>query len=216
VAGKLLAEISDALQRGEDERVERLTEEAIAGGVETRRILDEGLIAGMSVVGERFKAHEVFLPEVLLAARAMTAGMAKLRPLLVREGIPSLGKIVIGTVRGDLHDIGKNLVGIMLAGAGFEVIDLGNDVLPEHFVEAAERHGAPVIGLSALLTTTMPVMRRVVDLARETAGGRLKILIGGAPVSADYAREIGADAYGYDAANAVDQVRRLIGASAAR
>jgi 5-methyltetrahydrofolate--homocysteine methyltransferase len=216
VAVRLLAEISGALQRGEDERVERLTEEAIAAGVETRRILDEGLIAGMSVVGERFKSHEIFLPEVLLAARAMTAGMGRLKPLLIREGIPSLGKIVIGSVQGDLHDIGKNLVGIMLGGAGFEVIDLGNDVAPERFVEAAERHGAPVIGLSALLTTTMPVMRRVVDLARGTAGGGLKIIIGGAPVSADYAREIGADAYGYDAANAVDQVRRLIGASAAK
>jgi 5-methyltetrahydrofolate--homocysteine methyltransferase len=149
---------------------------------------------------------------VLMAAQAMNAGMEHLKPLLVREGIPTLGKIVLGSVQGDLHDIGKNLVGVLLKGAGFEVIDLGNDVPPERFVEAATQHDAPVIGMSALLTTTMPVMGRVVSLLKERGlAGRIKTIIGGAPVTDKYAREIGADAHGYDAANAVDRVKALVG-----
>jgi 5-methyltetrahydrofolate--homocysteine methyltransferase len=211
---ELLAQISESLQRGEDEQVSELTRKAIEQKLETKKILDDGLIAGMAIVGEQFKAHEIFLPEVLLAARAMYAGMEELRPLLIREGIPSLGKIVIGSVQGDLHDIGKNLVGIMLKGAGFEVIDLGNDVAPERFVETARERGAPVIGMSALLTTTMPVMKKVVDLVKEQADGQIKVIVGGAPVSREFAHEIGADAYGYDAANAVDQVKGLLGSLA--
>jgi 5-methyltetrahydrofolate--homocysteine methyltransferase len=211
---ELLAQISESLQRGEDEQVSELTRKAIEQRLETKKILDDGLIAGMAIVGEQFKAHEIFLPEVLLAARAMYAGMEELRPLLIREGIPSLGKIVIGSVQGDLHDIGKNLVGIMLKGAGFEVIDLGNDVPPERFVETARERGAPVIGMSALLTTTMPVMKKVVDLVKEQADGQIKVIVGGAPVSREFAHEIGADAYGYDAANAVDQVKGLLGSLA--
>jgi 5-methyltetrahydrofolate--homocysteine methyltransferase len=207
----LLEQISDSLKGGEDAQVAELTREAIRRGLDTKKILDDGLIAGMATVGAQFKAHEIFLPEVLLAARAMYAGMEELKPLLVKEGIPSLGKIVIGSVQGDLHDIGKNLVGIMLKGAGFEIIDLGNDVAPERFVETAKKHDASVIGLSALLTTTMPVMRKVVDLVKEQAGGKIKVIVGGAPLSEAFAGEIGADAYGYDAANAVDQVTRLIG-----
>ncbi|MGD8397041.1 MAG: corrinoid protein [Candidatus Eiseniibacteriota bacterium] len=207
-----LSEIAESLQRGEDARVDELTRLAIDEGLEARSILDDGLIAGMAVVGERFKAHEIFLPEVLLAARAMYAGMDRLKPLLIRDGIPSLGKVVIGSVQGDLHDIGKNLVGIMLKGAGYEVIDLGNDVAPERFVETALAEEATIIGMSALLTTTMPVMRRVVELARERGGGRIRTIIGGAPVSAEYAREIGADAYAFDAANATDEVKRLLAA----
>ena len=148
-----------------------------------------------------------------LMKEAMNAGMEHLKPLLVREGIPTLGKIVLGSVQGDLHDIGKNLVGVLLKGAGFEVIDLGNDVPPERFVEAATQHDAPVIGMSALLTTTMPVMGRVVSLLKERGlAGRIKTIIGGAPVTDKYAREIGADAHGYDAANAVDRVKALLGA----
>lgn len=207
----LLEQISNSLKGGEDAQVAELTREAIRRGLDTKKILDDGLIAGMATVGAQFKAHEIFLPEVLLAARAMYAGMEELKPLLVKEGIPSLGKIVIGSVQGDLHDIGKNLVGIMLKGAGFEIIDLGNDVAPERFVETAKKHDASVIGLSALLTTTMPVMRKVVDLVKEQGGGKIKVIVGGAPLSEAFAGEIGADAYGYDAANAVDQVTRLIG-----
>ena len=166
----------------------------------------------MTAVGERFKAHEIFLPDVLMAAKAMYSGMDELKPLLIREGIESVGKVVLGTVQGDLHDIGKNLVGIMLKGAGFEIIDLGNDVAPDCFVQAAREQNAPVIGMSALLTTTMPAMAGVVNLVREQGlAGKIKTIVGGAPVSEAFAREIGADAYGFDAANAVDCVKRLIG-----
>jgi 5-methyltetrahydrofolate--homocysteine methyltransferase len=209
---KLLEQISLALQQGDHQRVHELTVQAIAAAIHPKSILDDGLIAGMNVVGERFKNHEIFLPEVLLAARAMYAGMDQLKPLLIEAGIPSIGKVVLGTMQGDLHDIGKNLVGIMLRGAGFEVIDLGNDVPPERFVSAAQEAGATVIGMSALLTTTMLGMGRVVAALREQGlEGRIKTIIGGAPTSPDFAREIGADAYGYDATNAVEQVKALMG-----
>ena len=209
-----LAEIADRLFRGEDEQVAELVRQALQHGLPPKQILDAGLLAGMAHVGEQFKCHELYLPDVLLAAQAMNAGMAHLKPLLVREGIPTLGKIVLGSVQGDLHDIGKNLVGVLLKGAGFEVIDLGNDVPPERFVEAATQHDAPVIGMSALLTTTMPVMGRVVSLLKERGlAGRIKTIIGGAPVTDKFAREIGADAHGYDAANAVERVTALLGAA---
>ena len=206
-----LAELSNKLIEGDDERVGALTQQAIDEDLAPQRILNEGLIAGMTVIGDRFKAHEIFLPDVLMAAKAMYAGMERLKPLLIRDGVPSLGTIVIGTIQGDLHDIGKNLVGIMLRGAGFDVIDLGNDVAPQRFVEAAREHRARLIGLSALLTTTMSGMAQVVDLVREEGlSGRVKIIIGGAPVSEEFARRIGADAYGYDSANAVDLARTLL------
>jgi len=211
---QILEQLAESLQRGDDEKASELTREAIVQGIPPKDILDIGLIAGMGAVGERFKTHEIFLPDVLLAARAMYAGMDQLKPLLVKEGIPSLGKVVIGSVQGDLHDIGKNLVGIMLKGAGFEVIDLGNDVAPEKFVETAKEQDAAVVGMSALLTTTMPAMGRVVDLLREQKlGHKIKTIVGGAPVSAEYAGEIGADAYGFDAANAVDRVKMLVSAN---
>lgn len=207
----LLEEISDHLICGDEEKVADLTRQAIEQGLLPKQILDEGLIAGMDVVGERFKLHEFFLPEVLLAARAFCVGMDQLKPLLLKAGIPSIGKVVLGSVRGDLHDIGKNLVGVMLEGAGFEVIDLGTDVAPERFVETARQHGAAVIGMSALLTTTMPAMGKVVDLLKENGlAGSIKTIVGGAPVSADFAAQIGADAHGYDAANAVQRVKDLI------
>ncbi len=210
---EILQQISESLQRGDHERTRELVGLAIEQKVETTRILDDGLIAGMNVVGEKFRDHEIFLPEVLLAAKAMTAAMELLKPLLIATGAPTRGKVVIGSVRGDLHDIGKNLVGIMLKGAGFEVIDLGNDVAPERFVDAAAEHGAPVIGMSALLTTTMSVMKEVVDLlGRRGMAGRVKVIVGGAPLSEQFAGEIGADAYGFDAANAVERVRALVGA----
>ena len=210
----IIQELSESLQRGDAGKVAELTRRAIDGGLDTKTILDDGLIAGMSVVGERFKSHEIFLPDVLLAARAMVAGMEILKPLLVREGIPAIGKVVIGTVQGDLHDIGKNLVAIMLKGGGFEVIDLGNDVSPQRFLDTAQGENAHVIGMSALLTTTMPVMKAVVDLAKERGvHGRTRIIVGGAPLSADYAREIGADAYCFDGTSAVECVKKLLGRS---
>jgi 5-methyltetrahydrofolate--homocysteine methyltransferase len=205
---ELLQSIAKNLEAGDNEKVLELTKKAIADEVSPQRILDDGLIAGMNVVGERFKNHDMFLPEVLLAARAMYAGMDELKPLLLKEGIPTIGKVVIGSVQGDLHDIGKNLVGIMLKGAGFEVIDLGNDVAPEKFVETAEKESASVIGMSALLTTTMSVMANVVDLINER-GLEIKTIVGGAPVSKDFAADIGADSYGFDGINAVDEVKRL-------
>lgn len=208
----ILKEISECLQRGDDEKVSALTRQAIEEKISPREILDKSLIGGMSIIGEQYKAHEIFLPQVLLAAKAMYAGMDILKPMFIKEGMPTLGKVVLGSVQGDLHDIGKNLVGIMLKGAGFEVIDLGNNVSPERFVETAKNENAEVIGMSALLTTTMPVMQRTVDLLkREGLVGKIKTIIGGAPVSDEFAQKIGADAYGYDSANAVEKVKKLVG-----
>ncbi len=210
----IIQELSESLQKGDRGRVAELTGSAIEENIDTRTILDDGLIAGMSVVGRKFKSHEIFLPDVLLAAKAMYAGMDLLKPLLIKEGIPTIGKVVMGTVQGDLHDIGKNLVAIMLRGAGFEVIDLGNDVPPLRFVETAEKEHADVLGMSALLTTTMPVMKTVIDLAQERKlRARTKIIVGGASVSAEYAREIGADAYCFDGVSAVDYVKKTVGRS---
>jgi 5-methyltetrahydrofolate--homocysteine methyltransferase len=207
----ILTQIATHLERGEDAKVLELTRAALAQKLPPKTILDDGLIAGMNVVGEKFRVHDIFLPDVLMAAKAMYAGMDQLKPLLIEQGVPTLGKTVIGTVQGDLHDIGKNLVGIMLKGAGFEVIDLGRDVPPAKFVAAARDSGARVIGMSALLTTTMPAMRQVVSLLKE-AGlyGRIRTIVGGAPLSADFAQEIGADAYAYDGVSAVAQVKSLM------
>ena len=163
----ILTQLSEHLQQGNADDVAALTQQAITENVDPKTILDQGLLAGMAVVGERFKTHKIFLPDVLMAAKAMYAGMDLLKPLLIRDAVPAAGKVVIGTVAGDLHDIGKNLVGIMLKGAGFDVIDIGKDVSPEQFLNAALEHEARIIGMSALLTTTMPVMKKVIDLARE-------------------------------------------------
>jgi 5-methyltetrahydrofolate--homocysteine methyltransferase len=211
---EVLKQINESLQRGEDQKVAELTKQAIDAGMTAAQILNDGLLSGMEVVGRRFGANEIFLPEVLLSARAMNAGVELLKPLLIEEDVPSLGKVVIGTVKGDLHDIGKNLVGIMLKGAGYEVIDLGADVAPERFVDTAQAEGATVVGLSALLTTTMVRMKDVVELVRAKGlDDRIKVIIGGAPLSQDFADDIGADAYGYDASNAVEIVRWLSGAA---
>jgi len=204
---ELLNRISEDLQNGMDEAVVILTQEALEKNIPPIEIMNDGLVAGMNIVGRKFKDHEIFLPDVLLAARAMNRAMEVLKPLLIEDGIPTRGRIVIGSVKDDLHDIGKNLVGILLKGAGFEVIDLGNDVSAEMFINTAREQNAHVIGMSALLTTTMPVMKQVVEMAREEGlQGKVRILIGGAPVSKEYAIEIGADAYGFDGANAVDTV----------
>jgi len=208
----LFQHISEALQKGEDAKVGTLTNQAIEEKHPAKDILDHGLIAGMSVIGKKFRAHEIFLPEVLLAAKAMYAGLDLLKPLFIKEKVPSAGKVVIGTVRGDLHDIGKNLVAIMLKGAGFEVIDLGKDVAAEVFIETAEREQAKIIGMSALLTTTMPEMKRVIDLLREQGLDKtIKTIVGGAPISEETSNELGADAYGYDAAIAVERIKTLMG-----
>jgi 5-methyltetrahydrofolate--homocysteine methyltransferase len=210
---EILKRTADALQQGEHQQVATLVAEALGAGIPAGDVLQQGLLAGMNVVGEQFRLREIFLPDVLMAAKAMYAGLDVLKPHLASEGVPSRGKIVIGTVKGDLHDIGKNLVGIMLKGAGFEVIDLGHDVAPEAFVDTAAREGATLIGMSALLTTTMTRMRDVVQLLRERGlSGKVRTIVGGAPVSADFAREIGADDYACDAATAVDRVKALLGA----
>lgn len=207
----ILTEISERLQQGDDESVCALTRRAIEEKIPPKEILDRGLIGGMNIIGEKYKSHEIFLPQVLLAAKAMYAGMDLLKPMFIKGGMPTLGKVVIGSVQGDLHDIGKNLVGIMLKGAGFEVIDLGNNVPPDRFVKTAQKENAQVVGMSALLTTTMPVMKNTIDLLKEKGlSGSIKTVIGGAPVSEEFAKSIGADAYGYDSAKAVELVRQLV------
>ena len=207
----ILMQISESLQKGDYGNVRELTMEALGKKLSPKAILDNGLIAGMDIVGEKFKNHQIFLPHVLLAAKAMYAGMDILKPLMIEEGIKTIGKVVIGSIKGDLHDIGKNLVGIMLKGAGFEVIDLGNDVPPEKFVETAKAENADAVGMSALLTTTMSGMKDVIDLLkRENLYGKIKVIIGGAPVTNEFAKEIGADAYAYDGINAVETVKGFI------
>jgi 5-methyltetrahydrofolate--homocysteine methyltransferase len=207
----LLESIADRIEHGDAAAVAALTSQAVHHPIPAKDILDRALIEGMNVVGKKYKNHEIFLPDVLMAAKAMYAGMDVLKPLFLKEDVPTIGKVIIGTVYGDLHDIGKNLVSIMLKGAGFEVIDLGNNVSPERFIEAAEQEDAQCIGLSALLTTTMPVMQQVIDLLEQKGlHGKIKVIIGGASVNEVFAHEIGADAYGYDSANAVDTVKRLM------
>jgi 5-methyltetrahydrofolate--homocysteine methyltransferase len=203
--------MNQLLFEGKHEPVKKMTEEALAAGRTAFEVLEEGLIAGMKVVGEDFKHNRVFVPEVLLAARAMKAGMAVLKPLLTekKDSAKLSAVIVMGTVKGDLHDIGKNLVGMMAEGAGFTIVDLGTDTSAERFINAIKEHNARIIGMSALLTTTMVYMRTVVQKVKE-AGLQVKICCGGAPISADYARDIGADGYAADAASAVELFQRLI------
>ncbi|NIS61246.1 MAG: cobalamin-binding protein [Proteobacteria bacterium] len=204
-----LNEISLLVQKGNFKEVERLTREALQEGVSAQDILDGGLIAAMSVIGERFKRNEIYVPEVLLAARAMKAGMGLLKPILADTGVEPVGRVVLGTVKGDQHDIGKNLVGMMLEGAGFEVIDLGVDTPTERFVEAAREKRADIVGMSALLTTTMPHMKAVIE-ALESGRVMVKTMVGGAPVTQRFADEIRADAFGRDAAVAVEKAKELI------
>jgi corrinoid protein of di/trimethylamine methyltransferase len=200
-----LQEISLQLQAGKAKIVKTLVQQAIDEGIPAQQILEEGLLSGMNVIGEKFKNNEVFVPEVLVAARAMNMGAALLKPLLAAEGVKASGKACIGTIKGDLHDIGKNLVKMMLEGKGLEVIDLGTDVAPETFVSTAKEQGCRIICCSALLTTTMGGMADVVNAAKE-AGIRdqVKIMIGGAPVTEAFCQQIGADAYTSDAASAAD------------
>ena len=209
---EVLKDIAEQVQLGDDERVSALTAQAIEQGIHPTAILNDGLIAGMNVIGKLFKDHEIFLPDVLMAAKAMHAGLDQLKPLLAKEGIPTRGTIVIGTVKGDLHDLGKNLVGIMLKGAGFEVIDLGVDVTVESVLQKINEIKPDVLGLSALLTTTMPEMKRIIEqLKTRGLRNRLKVVVGGAPITKAYADQIGADAYAFDAAKSVDCANALLG-----
>ena len=208
---EILKSIADSLMAGDDQKITGQVEQAIEEGIPTTDILDNGLIAGMNVVGVKFRDHDMFLPEVLMSARAMTAGVAILKPLLIAENVSSRGKVILGSVQGDLHDIGKNLVGIMLEGAGFEVFDLGVDVPAEKFIDAAITEDASVIGLSSLLTTTMDIMKGVVNLVGERGlSDKIQIIVGGAPLSEEFAQSIGAQGYAYDAANAVEKVMDLL------
>lgn len=201
----ILNEISENLQRGKAKIVKELVQQAIDEGISPKEILEQGLLSGMDVVGEKFKKNEVFVPEVLVAARAMNMGTALLKPLLADDSAASVGRVCIGTVKGDLHDIGKNLVKMMMEGKGLEVVDLGTNVDPETYVKTALEQNCQIICCSALLTTTMPVMGQVVKEA-EKAGIRhkVKIMIGGAPVTEAFCQEIGADKYTPDAASAAD------------
>ena len=205
-----LKALADAVISGNRDDAQSLTQAAVDEGVSAEQVLNDGLTAGMDVVGKKFKANEFYVPEVLIAARAMQAGMDIIEPLLAESGAKPKGVVVIGTVKGDLHDIGKNLVAMMLKGGGFKVVDAGIDVPPETFVEQAKGSTADVVALSALLTTTMPQMKNVVDALKE-AGLETRTMIGGAPVTQEYADEIGADGYAPDAASAVDKARELIG-----
>ncbi|MDO4740815.1 MAG: corrinoid protein [Eubacteriales bacterium] len=204
-------EIADAVKAGRAKIVKQLVNEAVAEGQSAEVLLNEGLIVGMNELGEMFKNNEVYVPEVLVAARAMKAGTEILKPLLAAENVQSRGVVAIGTVKGDLHDIGKNLVGMMLEGRGFTVVDLGVDVTPEMYIDAVQNKGAQLIGISALLTTTMPNIGATIE-AFAAAGLRdkVKVMIGGAPVTQSFADEVGADGYSPDAASAADLAVRLL------
>lgn len=201
----------DAVLRADVEKVKELVKAAIDGGGKANDIMNNGLIAGMKVVGEKMGAEEMFIPEVLISAKAMSAGVEILKPFLTDEEVDTAGKMVIGTVQGDLHDIGKNLVAMLMEGAGFSVIDLGIDVNPQKFVQAVRENNSSILGMSALLTTTMPKMKETIE-ALEEAGLRsqVKVLVGGAPVTEGFAKEIGADGYAPDAGSAVNTVKTLL------
>lgn len=211
MAAEIINEISEFLQKGRAKNVKKLVEEALEQGLDPKEILNEGLLSGMMIIGGKFKRNEVFVPEVLVAARAMSAGLAILEPKLIEVGNEPVGKAVIGTVKGDLHDIGKNLVAMMLKGAGFEVTDLGTDVEPDTFIAKAEEIGADVIGMSALLTTTMPGMQDLVETLKEK-GLRDKyiVMVGGAPVNEAFAEQIGADYYTPDAPSAAEAAKEAV------
>ena len=203
--------LCEALQRGDADTVEEMVKTALAEDVSPKEILDNGLISGMNIIGIKFKNNEVYVPEVLLAARAMYAGMDLLKPKLIETGVKNIGKVVIGTVMGDLHDIGKNLVKMMLEGAGFEVVDLGVNVSPERFISAVKEHQPDILGMSALLTTTMLNMNGVIQsLQSADLREKVKIMIGGAPVTQKYAEQIGADKYSPDAASAVEDAKMFL------
>ena len=204
-----LEKIKEAVIAGSAKQVKEYTEGAVNEGLAVSTILNDGLIGGMNIIGGRFKNGDVYVPEVLLSARAMHTGLAVIKPLIASAGIKEKGTVAIGTVKGDLHDIGKNLVIMMLEGAGYKVIDLGVDVPTEKFVQAIDEHHPQIIGISALLTTTMTQMKETVEKLK-ALGGKAKVIVGGAPITPKFAGEIGADGYAADAASAVDKVAELI------
>ncbi|MEE9502169.1 MAG: corrinoid protein [Candidatus Aminicenantaceae bacterium] len=207
----IFEKIADEVQKGHSESVEALVNEALSQEIPVDTIMDDGLVEGMNIVSEKFKNNECFIPEVLVSAKAMTVGLGILKPLLAEKNVKPLGKVVIGTIQGDLHDIGKNIVGMLLQGAGFEIIDLGADVHVDRFVESIKDENADLVGMSALLTTTMINMKTVIEGLKE-AGIResIKVIIGGAPVTQAYADQIGADGYAADAATGVDVAKKLL------
>jgi 5-methyltetrahydrofolate--homocysteine methyltransferase len=206
-----LQAIAAALIDGDNDLVNQLTRQALDEGIEALEVMDYGLIAGMAIVGIKFRENFIFVPEVLACARAMKAGMAHIEPILSASGIDPVGKVVMGTVKGDLHDIGKNLCIMMLRGSGFEVIDLGVDTSPDRFIEAVEEHKAPLLGMSALLTTTMPNMGKTIEAFIDAdLRDEVKIMVGGAPVTQEFADDMGADGYGKDAMACVALARQLL------
>jgi 5-methyltetrahydrofolate--homocysteine methyltransferase len=207
--------IAAALIDGDNELVDQLSRAALDNGIEALEVMDYGLIAGMAIVGIKFRQNFIFVPEVLACARAMKAGMAHIEPILSAAGIEPLGKVIMGTVKGDLHDIGKNLCIMMLRGAGFEVIDLGVDTSPDRFIEAVEEHHAQLMGMSALLTTTMPNMGKTIEAFIDAdLRDQVKIMVGGAPVTQEFADDMGADGYGKDALACVSLAKKLLGVEA--
>lgn len=206
-----LKELQEALFRGDILKAKEITQRALWEKIEPKEILEQGLIKRMKVVGIKFKNNEIFLPEVLLASQAMYGGLELLQPKLIKSGVKAVGKVIIGTAKGDLHDIGKNLVAMMLRGGGFEVIDLGIDVPPEKFLKASQEHQPDIVGISALLTTTMIGMMDVITIFKKASlRNKIKVMVGGAPVTQEFANEIGADVYAPDAASAVDKARELL------
>jgi len=204
--------LKESVIEGNEKKVVEYTEKAIDEGMDLEKILNEGFIPGMEIVGKKFQANEIYVPEMLISAKAMKAGMKILEPLLTKAGVKRVGKVVIGTVKGDLHDIGKNLVAMMLEGAGFEVVDAGVDVSAQKFADLIKETKANILGLSALLTTTMTEIKNVIDTFKEKGlRDEVKIIVGGAPVSAEYAAEIGADGYSPDAASAAALAKKLVG-----
>lgn len=207
----ILEEISEFLQKGKRKNVKALIEQALEEGIDPKMILKEGLMSGMSIIGGKFKREEVFVPDVMMAARAMNVGLSILEPKLVEAGNEPIGRVVIGTVQGDLHDIGKNLTAMLLKGAGFEIYDMGVDVSAEAFLEKAEEVNADIIGLSALLSTTMSQMKEVIDLLKEkNFRDKYIVMIGGAPITNEFAEEIGADYYTPDAASAAEVAKKAV------
>lgn len=207
----MLNKIKDAVLKGDREAVVKFTKQAMDEGMGVKTVMDDGLIAGMDVVGQRFKANEVFIPEVLISAKAMQAGMAILEPQFVKCGIKPIGRAIIGTVKGDLHDIGKNIVGMMLKGACFELEDLGIDVSPQKFIDAVRKGDAAILVMSSLLTTSMGAMKDTIKSLKDLGlRDKVKVMVGGAPVTQGFADSIGADAYAKDAATAVDKAKELL------
>ena len=208
---KIFEQMVDSVFKGEAEEVSRLTQLALDQNIPAQDILQNGLVAGMDIVSEKFKANEIFIPEVLVSARAMKAGMSIIRPILAQSNVAPLGKVVIGSIQGDLHDIGKNIVGMLLEGAGFEVIDLGADVAIQKFVQTAQDENADLVGMSALLTTTMINMKSVIEGLEKAGLKGVKVMIGGAPVTKAFSDQIGAHGYADDASRAVDLAKGLLG-----